>query len=49
MIAFRDTVPHRCGVDLLVHTNEEGLRQNINPFVHGSSNYTHVMKTEALK
>jgi sulfate adenylyltransferase subunit 2 len=49
MIAFRDTVPDRYGVDLLVHSNEEGLRQNINPFDHGSSNYTHVMKTEALK
>jgi sulfate adenylyltransferase subunit 2 len=49
MIAFRDTIPDRYGVDLLVHTNEEGLRQNINPFDHGSSNYTHVMKTEALK
>jgi sulfate adenylyltransferase subunit 2 len=49
MIAFRDTVPGRYGVNLLVHTNEEGLRQNINPFDHGSSNYTHVMKTEALK
>jgi sulfate adenylyltransferase subunit 2 len=49
MIAFRDTISDRFGVDLLVYTNEEGLKRNINPFDHGSSNYTHVMKTEALK
>jgi sulfate adenylyltransferase subunit 2 len=49
MIAFRDTIAERYGVDLLVYTNQEGLEQNINPFDHGSSNYTHVMKTQALK
>ena len=32
-----------------MHTNPEGLRQNINPFDHGSSIYTQVMKTDALK
>src|SRR5947208_1917741 len=49
MIAFRDTIPARHGIDLLVHINREGLEQNINPFDHGSSTYTQVMKTEALK
>src|SRR5438445_11058243 len=49
MISFRDTIAARHGVELLVHTNAEGLKQNINPFDHGSSTYTHVMKTEALK
>ncbi|MCB2099753.1 MAG: sulfate adenylyltransferase subunit CysD, partial [Rhodobacterales bacterium] len=49
MIAFRDTIAQEYGLELLVHTNEEGRRQNINPFTHGSALYTDVMKTEALK
>lgn len=49
MIAFRDQTASRLGIDLLVHTNEEGHRQNINPFDHGSNTYTHVMKTVALR
>jgi len=49
MIAFRDETAKRDGLDLIVHTNQDGVRQNVNPFDHGSSNYTHVMKTEALK
>ena len=48
MITFRDTTARRFGLDLRIHTNPEGLRQNINPFDHGSS-YTQIMKTEALK
>jgi len=49
MIRFRDDTMKRLGLDLIVHSNEEGLAQGINPFDHGSSFYTHVMKTEALK
>jgi sulfate adenylyltransferase subunit 2 len=49
MISFRDETARRLGLDLLVHTNEEGRAAGINPFDHGSSNYTQVMKTEALK
>lgn len=49
MIRFRDAIAQRYGLELLVHTNQEGVRQGINPFDHGSSNYTHIMKTEALK
>ncbi len=49
MIRFRDETAHRLGLTLLVHTNEAGRAQGINPFDHGSSYYTHVMKTEALK
>ena len=49
MIRFRDETAARLGLDLIVHTNEEGRAQGINPFDHGSSYYTHVMKTEALK
>jgi sulfate adenylyltransferase subunit 2 len=49
MISFRDETAARYGLDLLVHTNREGLAQGVSPFTHGSSFYTHVMKTEALK
>jgi sulfate adenylyltransferase subunit 2 len=49
MITFRDAAAKRFGFDLRVHTNPEGLRQNINPFDHGSNIYTQVMKTDALK
>ena len=48
MIKFRDETAKRYGIEMLVHTNEEGLRQGINPFDHGSS-YTDIMKTQALK
>jgi sulfate adenylyltransferase subunit 2 len=49
MIAFRDATAKRLGLELLVHTNPEGLAANINPFTHGSSRYTDIMKTVALK
>ncbi|WP_334174305.1 sulfate adenylyltransferase subunit CysD [Pseudoxanthobacter sp.] len=49
MIAFRDRMAKELGFDLIVHTNQAGLAQGINPFDHGSSLYTNIMKTEALK
>ncbi len=49
MIAFRDATAKRLGLDLLVHVNEDGVKAGITPFTHGSSTYTHVMKTEGLK
>ncbi len=49
MIAFRDATAKKYGLDLRVHTNQEGKAQGINPFDHGSQHYTQVMKTEALK
>ena len=49
MIRFRDDTAARLGLDLIVHVNRDGLAQGVNPFTHGSSLYTHVMKTEALK
>ncbi|MBS7533981.1 sulfate adenylyltransferase subunit CysD [Ancylobacter sonchi] len=49
MIAFRDRMAKELGFDLIVHTNQTGVEQGINPFDHGSSFYTNVMKTEALK
>jgi len=49
MIQFRDATASRLGLDLIAHVNREGLDKGIDPFTHGSSLYTHVMKTEALK
>ncbi|MDF1685792.1 MAG: sulfate adenylyltransferase subunit 2 [Parvibaculaceae bacterium] len=49
MIKFRDDTVKRLGLNLIVHSNQEGIEKNINPFDHGSSGYTHMMKTEALK
>jgi len=48
MIEFREKVKAKYGIEILVYTNQEGLKQGINPFDHGSS-YTDIMKTEALK
>jgi sulfate adenylyltransferase subunit 2 len=48
MIAFRDQAAAEAGMRLIVHTNKEGVDAGLNPFEHGS-NYTRVMKTEALK
>lgn len=48
MIRFRDETAKKYGLDLKVHINEEGVKQGINPFDHGSS-YTDIMKTQALK
>ncbi len=48
MIEFRDSFAREHGLKLIVHTNPEGKREGINPFDHGSQNYTTVMKTQAL-
>ncbi len=49
MIEFRDRMAAKYGFDLIVHINEEGVKQGIGPFTHGSSLHTDVMKTESLK
>ncbi|WP_065377208.1 sulfate adenylyltransferase subunit CysD [Ensifer adhaerens] len=49
MIAFRDQVARSNDLRLIVHTNEDGVAQGINPFDHGSSVHTHLMKTVALR
>ncbi|WP_432823119.1 sulfate adenylyltransferase subunit CysD, partial [Trichloromonas sp.] len=49
MIEFRDLLAKEYGFELLVHVNEEGVREGIGPFSHGSALHTDVMKTEGLK
>ena len=49
MIEFRDQRAAELGLDLIVHTNQEGVEKGIDPITHGSALYTEVMKTNALK
>lgn len=49
MIAFRDRRMKELNLELITHTNVDGLAQGINPFGFGSENYTDIMKTAALK
>jgi sulfate adenylyltransferase subunit 2 len=49
MYQFRDAMVQKLGMQLLVHVNQDGLRQGIGPFTHGSQVHTDVMKTQSLK
>lgn len=49
MIAFRDRTARELGLNLIVHTNEEGIKRGINPIDHAPSIHTDVLKTQALK
>jgi len=49
MIAFRDMMAKKVGMELIVHTNQEGVDQGVGPFTHGSSVHTDIMKTQGLK
>ena len=48
MIAFRDRIAREYGLDLIVHTNAQGVADNVTPFTYGSKKYTDIMKTQAL-
>jgi sulfate adenylyltransferase subunit 2 len=48
MILFRDRIAKEKDIQMLVWTNQEGLKKGVNPFDHGGA-YTDIMKTEALK
>ncbi|MEC8053921.1 MAG: sulfate adenylyltransferase subunit CysD [Pseudomonadota bacterium] len=49
MISFRDQRAADLGLELLVHTNPDGLRDGVGPISHGSAVHTDIMKTQALK
>jgi sulfate adenylyltransferase subunit 2 len=49
MISFRDKIAADTKSQLIVHTNQEGVRSGINPFNTNASEYTRVMKTVALR
>ena len=46
MIKFRDDTAKKLGIEMIVYSNEEGIKQGINPFDHGAA-YTDIMKTQA--
>lgn len=48
MIAFRDRMAQKLGIEMLEYINEDGVKRGINPFDHGAA-YTDIMKTQALK
>lgn len=48
MIEFRDCIAKEKGIEMLEYINQDGVKQGINPFDHGSA-YTDIMKTQALK
>ena len=49
MIQFRDDLVAKLGLDLIVHTNQDGVDAGIGPFTHGSEKHTDVMKTQSLR
>ena len=49
MISFRDQIVAQYGLDLIVHTNQDGAAEGVNPFTSGISEYTRIMKTVALR
>ena len=49
MYAFREQITAQYDLDLLVHRNPDGVAMGINPFIHGSSKHTDIMKTVGLK
>jgi sulfate adenylyltransferase subunit 2 len=49
MITFRNAIAEKFGLNLLVHTNPEGLAEGVSPVTHGSATHTDIMKTQALR
>ena len=49
MISFRDEVANKYGLELIVHTNQEGVEEGVTPFTRGLSEYTRIMKTLGLR
>src|SRR5450631_4170862 len=48
MLEFRDATAKRYGLELLVHTNDEGVRAGVKPWSHGAA-YSDLMLTQALR
>jgi len=49
MITFRDEHVKNLGLELIIHTNQDGVDMGVGPFTHGSAKHTDIMKTQALK
>jgi sulfate adenylyltransferase subunit 2 len=48
MLEFRDATAQKFGLELLVHTNDEGVRAGVKPWTHGAA-YSDIMLTQALR
>jgi sulfate adenylyltransferase subunit 2 len=48
MLEFRDATAKQYGLELLVHTNEEGVRAGVKPWTHGAA-YSDIMLTQSLR
>ncbi|HMI77034.1 MAG TPA: sulfate adenylyltransferase subunit CysD [Buchnera sp. (in: enterobacteria)] len=49
MYDFRDHITKKLNIELIIHINQDGISEGINPFLHGATKYTDIMKTEGLK
>jgi sulfate adenylyltransferase subunit 2 len=49
MITFRDEIVKQYDLNLIVETNQQGVKDKVNPFTSGISEYTRIMKTVALR
>ena len=49
MIKFRDQITRDYNLDLIVHINQEGVKNKVGPISHGSKTHTDIMKTQSLK
>jgi sulfate adenylyltransferase subunit 2 len=49
MISFRSEMAAKYNLNLIVHTNKDGVDQGVTPFNTGASEYTRIMKTVALR
>lgn len=49
MIEHRNWIAKEYGAELLVHTNQDGVADNITPFTTEAQEYTRIMKTVALR
>jgi sulfate adenylyltransferase subunit 2 len=48
MIQFREDLRKKLNLDMIVYINQDGLKQNIDPFTHGNQ-HVNLMKTDAVK
>jgi sulfate adenylyltransferase subunit 2 len=48
MLEFRDATARKYGLELLVHTNDEGELAGVKPWTHGAA-YSDIMLTQALR
>jgi len=49
MIQFRDDLMKDLDLECIVHINQDGVRDGVGPFTHGSAVHTDIMKTVGLK